>query len=136
MTPDLTALGKRLVAGDSPPEMAASVVRAVEQLTTHLARIVGAVGIRALLARSVFLVSSRFPWLASTIPATAPAGEPWSSLEAAMARQDPDTARSAFADLLATFAELLGRLIGEGLVARLLTEVWPEVVSHTAKETT
>lgn len=135
MIPDLAVVAKRLVAGDSSSQVAASVVRACEQLTSHLARLVGEIGSRTLVARSVFLTSARFPWLANTFSATASADEPWAALRAAMELQAPDTAREAFAGLLSTFIELLERLIGEGLVARLLMEVWPEVFSHTAKET-
>jgi hypothetical protein len=136
VTPDLAAVAKRLVAGDSSSHVAASVVRACEQLTSHLARLVGEIGSRTLLARSVFLTSARFPWLANTISVTASAGEPWAALGAAMELQEPDTASEAFAGLLSTFIDLLERLIGEGLVTRLLMEVWPEGFSHTAKETT
>lgn len=130
MTPELAAAVRELVAGDSPTRVAAGAVHACEQLTRHLARIVGEIGIRTLLARSAALTSARFPWLVNTIPANAPADAPWASLRSAMELQDPPTASEAFVDLLSTFVDLLGRLIGEGLVARLLQEVWPEVF-HT-----
>jgi hypothetical protein len=136
VTPDLAAAARELVAGDSPTRVAAGAVHACEQLTRHLARIVGEIGIRTLLARSAALASARFPWLVNTISATAPADAPWASLRTAMELQDPHTAREAFVDLLSTFGELLGRLIGEALVARLLQEVWPEVFPHAVKETT
>ena len=136
VTPELRAAAKRLVAGDSAAHVAAGAVRACEQLTSHLARLVGEAGIRTLLARSAALTSARFPWLSSTIPRTAPADSPWAALRAAMELQDPHTASEAFADLLSTFVELLGRMIGEGLVVRLLQEVWPGVFPDDVKETT
>lgn len=143
MTPELAAAvreivaaARELVAGDSPTRVATGAVHVCEQLTRHLARIVGEIGMRTLLARSAALTSARFPWLVNTISATAPADAPWASLRSAMERQDPGTASEAFFDLLSTFVELLGRLIGEGLVARLLHEVWPEVFPHAVKETT
>lgn len=135
MTPDLTAAARRLVAGDSSTHVAAGVVHACEQLTYHLARLVGEVGMRTLLARSVALTSARFPWLANTIPNTAPVDDPWASLRTALELQDPHAAGEAFVDLLSTFVELLGRLLGEGLAVRLLHEVWPEVFREV-KETT
>jgi len=133
--PDLRAAARQLLAGDSSTQVAASAVRACEQLTYHLARLVGEVGIRTLIARSVVLTCARFPWLANTVPGTVSAESPWASLRAAMELQDPQIASEAFVDLLSTFVELLGRLIGEGLVVRLLHEVWPEVF-HAVKETT
>jgi hypothetical protein len=135
VTPDLRAAARQLVEGDSSTHVAAGAVRACEQLTYHLARLVGEVGIRTLIARSVALTCVRVPWLANTVPGTAPAESPWASLRTAMELQDPHTASEAFVDLLSTFVELLGRLIGEGLVVRLLQEVWPEVFD-AVKETT
>ena len=136
MTPEFAAAAKTLVAGDSSAHVAAGAVRAYEQLSYHLARLIGELGIRTLLARSVVLASARFPWLASTIPVTVPADDPWSSLRTAMELQAPHTARDAFADLLSTLVGLLERLIGDRLVASLLQEVWPEVFPHLVKEPT
>jgi hypothetical protein len=113
--------------------VAADAVQACEQLSQHLARIIGEIGVRTLLARSAALTSGRFPWLASAIPRTASAGLPWAALRVAMESQDPQTASEAFVDLLATFIELLGRLIGDALVARLLHELWPELFPSPAK---
>lgn len=124
---------RRLVAADSATHVAADAVQACEQLSQHLARIIGEIGVRTLLARSATLTSGRFPWLAGAIPRTASAGLPWAALRVAMESQDPQTAREAFGDLLATFIELLGRLIGHALVARLLHELWPELFPSPTK---
>ena len=124
---------RKLVAADSATHVTADAVQACEQLSKHLARIIGEIGVRTLLARSAALTSARFPWLASAIPRTASAGSPWAALKAAMESQDPQTASDAFVDLLATFIELLGRLIGDALVARLLHELWPELFPSPAK---
>jgi hypothetical protein len=72
VTSDLAAAVRKLVAGDSAARVAADAVQACEQLSQHLARIVGEIGIRTLLARSATLTSARFPWLASAIPETRP----------------------------------------------------------------
>jgi hypothetical protein len=133
VTLELAAAVRKLVAADSATRVAADAVQACEQLSKHLARIVGEIGVRTLLARSAALTSGRFPWLASAIPRTASAGSPWAALRVAMESQDPQTAREAFVDLLATFIELLGRLIGDALVARLLHELWPELFPSPAK---
>ena len=134
MTSELAAAVRKLVAADSATRAAADAVQACEQLSQHLARIIGEIGVRALLARSAVLTSGRFPWLASAIPMTAPAGSSWAALSVVMESQDPQTASEAFADLLATFIELLGRLIGDALVARLLHELWPELFLSPAKD--
>jgi hypothetical protein len=133
VTPGLAAAVRKLVAADTATHVAAGAVQACEQLSQHLARIIGEIGVRTLLARSAALTSGRFPWLASAIPRTAAAGSPWAALRVAMESQDPQTAGEAFVDLLATFIELLGRLIGEALVARLLHELWPELFPSPAE---
>jgi hypothetical protein len=135
VTPDLAAAARKLVASDSPSRVAADAVQVCEQLSQHLARLVGEIGTRTLLARSAALTSARFPWLAGALPRTASADSPWAALRAAMELQDPHTAVEAFVDLLSTFIELLGRLIGDALVARLLHEVWPELFPPAAKGT-
>lgn len=136
VTPELAVAARKLVAGRSVTRVAADAVQACERLSQHFARIIGEIGTHALLARSAVLTSARFPWLAGAIPRTASADSPWAALRAAMEQQEPQVASDAFVDLLSTFIELLGRLIGDGLAARLLHELWPELFPHGAKETT
>jgi hypothetical protein len=133
VTSELAAAARKLVAAELATSVAAGAVQACEQLSQHLARIIGEMGVRVLLARSATLTSARFPWLASAIPRTEAASSPWAALRAVMESQDPQTASDAFVDLLATFIELLGRLIGDALVARLLHELWPELFPSPAK---
>ena len=76
VTPELAAAVRKLVVADSATQVAAGAVQACEQLSQHLARIIGEIGVRTLLARSAALASVRFPWLASAIPRTAPAASP------------------------------------------------------------
>lgn len=135
MTPGLAVAARKLVTRGSPTLVAANAVQACEQLSQHLARIVGGIGVRTLFARSAALASARFPWLAGAIPRTASADSPWAALSAALEAQDPHTASDAFVDLLSTFIELLGRLIGDALVARLLHELWPDLFPSPAKGT-
>ena len=52
-----------------------------------------------------------------------------------MEQQDPAASIEAFVAVLSTFVGLLERLVGEGLVERLLGEVWPTVFSYPAKDT-
>ncbi len=114
--------------GSSSKELAERATRACEQLARHLSRLLGNNGIRTLFDRCLIKASAQYPWLASakSVPG-GPGEDAWSPLRSAMERQDPDTVREAFVLLLVTFIGLLERLIGEGLVERLLHEVWPAV---------
>lgn len=110
-----------------PRELATSAADVAGKLTRHLARLVGEIGVRALFKRSVLLSSVAFPWLAP------PAGavEPWqvraphAPLCEAMTAQPAAAALEGFVAVLSTFVTLLGRLIGEPLMRRLLLEIWP-----------
>lgn len=134
------AVAKQLLAsaGDdaTPSKLAAHAVQTLEHVTHHLSQLVGEAGVRAVFARSAALSSATHPWLAKTIPIVAPTDSPWGALRVAMEQQDPRAIRDGFIALLSTFFELLGRLIGEGLVQRLLHDVWPDVVPQAVKEAT
>jgi hypothetical protein len=120
---DVSALEK------SPTRIAARAVEACEQLSRHLARLLGDLGTRALFTRSLVLTRARFPWIANAVGAaeSRPDESPWTPLRASLELQDPDTAVEAYADFLSTFVQLLGKLIGDQLVSHLLHEVWPRV---------
>lgn len=81
--------------------------------------------------RSVSVASSTLPWLADALTPD----ETVSALLATMLQQDPESIAEAFVAVLSAFVDLLERLIGEGLVARQLDEVWPTVFTHPAKDT-
>jgi hypothetical protein len=105
-----------------------------EQLAHHLAQLVGVEGVRALLARSVALSSPAFPWLADII--SVPTEDVFSPLRAALEHQAPQTIRDGHAALLSNFLGLLGRLVGQGLVERVVHDVWPDVFPLAVKEPT
>jgi hypothetical protein len=79
-----------------------------------------------LFARSVGIASTRHPWLpvVPTLP----------TLRDAMEQQDPATIADAFTAILSNLIDLLKRLIGDGLVDRLLNELWPSVFVQEAKD--
>lgn len=139
MTESFKATAAKLLVGvgddAAPSKLAAHVVQTIEQLTLHLARVVGETGVRAIFARSAAVSCAAYPWLARTIPIVAPADAPWGALRVAMEQQSPDAIRDGFIALLSTFIELLGRLIGAGLVQRLLHDLWPDVVPQAVEET-
>jgi hypothetical protein len=111
--------------------VAARAATALDGLAAHLARLLGTSGVQLLLKRSIAQAAARFEWLAprgSVDSAT-------STLRVAMEAQEPEVTAEAFVAVLAALVGLLERLIGEGLVERLLGEVWPDVFTHAAKDT-
>jgi hypothetical protein len=125
---DLAAAAKRLLAseGTASATTADRIAHASERLTIHLSRLVGLLGIQALFRRSLVISTRTFPWLAD-VTRTVASEEPFEDLRTHMAKQSPEVATDAFVLILSTFVGLLGRLIGEELVFRLLHEVWPAV---------
>ena len=120
--------------GNSSKQVAERAAHACERLAKHLSRLLGETGVHMLLERSVVLASARFPWLRTTGDVEQTENR-CSSLRHAMEQQDPGSITDAFVELLTTFVGLLQRLIGDGLVARLLNEVWPAVFVPAAKDT-
>lgn len=136
MTPELGHAARRLAAdrfGDvsEPRELAERAVHAYQQLATHLARLIGDAGVQLLLKRSVVLASKQLPWLVGGPPSASSL----SGLRTALEQQDRESITEAFIAVLSAFVGLLERLIGEGLVERLLGEVWPTVFANAAKDT-
>ena len=129
---------RNLLATGSGPgastETATRATQACEQLVRHLSRLLGGTGSRILLRRSLHLASASFPWLArAEIPEDAE--DLGAVLQARMESESPAAVTEAFACLLSTFVELLARLIGDALTARVLHEVWPAVFPSEVKET-
>jgi hypothetical protein len=124
-------LAKRVVALEigepiSSAQVAAGGVRICEKLSLNLANIVGQVGIRTLLDRSLTLTRAAFPWIANV--GMGSEGSRWAALEVCLVKQDVVTALEGFTSFLASFIALFGRLIGDAMVARLLHDIWPDVL--------
>lgn len=134
MTREIEQAARTILAGtpgDSAQQLAERAAEACEQLAKHLARLLGETGVQVMLKRSILRASAQFPWLAagaSTANAT-------STLRTTLEPHDPDSITDAFIALLSALIDLLERLIGEGLVERLLEEVWPGVFRYEAKDT-
>lgn len=106
-------------------------MRAPREASSSADRLIGDTGVQLLFKRSIVLASQQFAWLP-----LAPTSESVSTaLRNAMEQQDPESITDAFVAVLSTFIGLLERLIGAGLVERLLDEVWPAVFTHGAKDT-
>lgn len=133
VSPEFGRAARALLAGEgtSPSEVADRAVQTCGRLATHLARLLGDSGVQLLLKRSVVLASGHFAWLAVE-PSS---DDALSALRSAMEQQDRDSIIDAFVGVLTTFVGLLERLIGEGLVERLLEEVWPTVFTRVEKDT-
>ena len=121
-------LARRVISAEagapsSSEDVASGAKRICEKITEHLARLVGQGGIMTLLARSLTLTRTTFPWIAS-VGKTSDHSR-WEPLESCLAAQDTSTALEALSLFLALFFGLLGRLIGDSLVARLVQEIWP-----------
>jgi hypothetical protein len=134
LTPDFGHAARLIIVGepgDASNAVAERAAQACERFTNHLARLLGSTGAQLLLRRSVVLATAQFPWLSV---AQAP-GDTVSALRTAMEQQDPESITEAFVAVLTALVGLLERLIGEGLVARQLNDVWPTVFPHLAKDT-
>ena len=143
MSPDqFSSAIKLLLGADGDPgtseEIALRGVIAFEKLAGHLARTVGKQGSLTVFRRAVALAAAKFPWLPY---ARINAGEgseptPFESLRIVLAVEPPEVAMEAFTVILSSYVNLLGRLIGDELVWRLLHEAWPTIFSQDKKEST
>jgi hypothetical protein len=93
-----------------------------------LSPIIGVAGTAALYERSVILTIAEYPWLES-VSDSLESGE-FSALRRELARQTRADAAAANAALLNSLTQVLGKLIGASLAARLLQPVW-EKHGHT-----
>jgi hypothetical protein len=132
-------LAKELGTGPaaSTAEVAEAAVRLWEKLGKHFAMLVGEMGVRTLLDRSLVLTAVQYPWLAGStgVSRVAPLKQPWIPPSAILHAEDAAAATQGVESLIATFLGLVGRFIGQRLVVRLLREVWPELFAEETKET-
>jgi hypothetical protein len=84
--------------------------------------------------RSITLASVEVPWLHAAVAESGREGHGGLSMLGVMEHQEPEAITEAFIVLLSTFVDLLNRLIGDGLVDRLLAEVWPTVFAYVVKD--
>jgi hypothetical protein len=87
-----------------------------------LSPIIGVAGAAALYERSLFLTSAEYPWLES-VSGSPESGE-FSTLRRELSRHTRTDAAAANAALLNSLSQVLGKLIGASLTARLLQPVW------------
>jgi hypothetical protein len=128
-TPQMRSIAKRLIVAEIPTNSAAqappgAVFPVTDKLRPHLATLVGRVGVRALLARSLALASAEVPWLRA---AQVNADGDLEGVKALGADLDPSAFFEGRVVLLAQLLGLLAAIIGPGLTSRLVGEIWPQV---------
>jgi hypothetical protein len=128
--PDFGQAARQLLDNGTSEQLAERASQACQRLAKHLSALLGETGVELLLKRSLVLASAQFPWLV----AGSSHGDATSQLRGALAPRDAESLVDAFVAVLSTFVGLLERLIGAGLVDRLLAEVWPAVFVQVAKD--
>jgi hypothetical protein len=104
---------------EQPGDAAVSIWRDVWMT---LSPIIGVAGAAALYERSLFLTTAEYPWLEGV--RDSPESGEFSALRQEFLRQTSADASAANAALLSSLSQILGKLIGGSLAARLLQPVW------------
>jgi hypothetical protein len=114
----------RRAASSSAAAVAEAARRTHDDLMTALAPLISSSGVEALWARAFDLARREYPHYirSDASSAEAPVVEMGRWLET----QSPSIAIEASAAMFATFAELLGTMIGETLTTRYLEQAWPD----------
>lgn len=136
MTRDLSRTAPQILEASGPGESstgaAARAVRACEQFVHHTARLLGEPAVDMLFERSLRLANKGVPWL--VVPKQTSAARLRAELRTVLERREAEAVVDAFVAILSELVGILERLIGPGLVARLLYEVWPNVFVPEAKD--
>ena len=96
----------------------------IEKLRPQLATLMGNIGFRALLSRTLALANPECPWLRAV---QVKAEGSLEGLDELGTQVDPDDVFEGCAVLLAQMLGLLVAFIGEDLTLRLVREVWPKL---------
>lgn len=129
-TPNMRALAKRLIAHEVGTNRRLEtggprVFLAGEKLRPHLAALVGAHGVQALISRALALAAPEVPWLCAVHIKTDGSFE---GLVEGGAQVDPEKFAEGNVAVLAQLLGLLVTFIGESLTLRLVSEVWTELL--------
>lgn len=104
---------------DDASRVAEAIVSRWRDIEEALSPIIGTLGVATLYRRCIFLAGRTHPWLMHGAPGDAPTLD-LGALHALLEGRDSTEARAAGQLLLATFNDLIGRLIGTSLAGRLL----------------
>jgi hypothetical protein len=122
---DQLDLARRLLAYETQDEPAVegpAIFRVTEKLRRPLSRLAGTAGFRSLLSRALTLASAKAPSLRGV--RISPTG----SLDSLDAIGDHRLATEASVMLIAQLLALLVLFIGDSLVLRLVSDIWPDLV--------
>lgn len=110
-------------------------VSAWRKIDAALSPIIGKNGVAALFRRTLDIGRTNYPWLRTAMGGAMP--DDWiAALATALSKQPLKEATAANDEILQAFGNLLGKLIGESLAARLLQSIWHKSSStKTSKDT-
>lgn len=135
MTPPSSAhleWARRLLAHEGVPgsldAQSAAAGRVYDKLHAHLAPLIGAAGVQALLVRSARLTQPQFRFLDVALL------EDSLKLSEGLQAQGPAVAAESAAALFATFFALVTTFIGERLTTQLLRSAWPMIANMAPTE--
>lgn len=136
-----SAVARRLLAREGGDEgnaqdRAAAAGRVYDSLHRSLAPVIGAAGVRAILARSVKLASAELPCLGrltATDDGTEAPAQGALHLVSCLAGLEPAAASEVAISVYATLLGVMTKLIGEGLVLQIVKTAFP-VIDQAASE--
>jgi hypothetical protein len=127
--PKMRDLAERLIAYEAARGTKSSGAKipaaclVIDRLRPQLATLMGNIGFRALLSRTLALANPDFPWLRAVHVKAEGSLEGLDEL----AEVDPDEIFEGCSALLAQLLELLAAFIGKDLTLQLVREVWPNL---------
>jgi hypothetical protein len=130
-SPKTRAIAQQLLAyeagaGNPSGANTPAAFRVFEKLRRSISTLAGATGFRVLLSRALTLAKAQVPGLGAVQV------KPDGSLEGLNELRD-DQAPEAGAMVIAQLLGLLGVLIGEDLMLRLMVDVWPDLSAFDAE---
>jgi hypothetical protein len=130
-TPQMRSIAERLINYETPRSGSAAAAntakfQVTDRLRPHLAMLMGNGGFRALLTRALVLASVEVPWLRAARVGADGTLEGWETPDA---RRSPAEFREGRVVLLAQLLGLLVAFIGPDLTLRLVSEIWPQLVT-------
>lgn len=128
---DLARLARE---GASSERIASRAALAWRKVYAALSPIIGHGGVMALFKRSVSMMRTTHPWLASMQEEFEQSGD-FVALQAAFSQQASAEAAAANRAVLQEFIDILTSLIGESLAERLLSPIWDDSSIDDMRET-
>lgn len=132
-SPQHLELARRIVEQEAagspdPASPAAAIEAACRRLTGHLADLLGAGGVSALVRRALRLTQRDEPLL-SGVTASGEPGVCFAGLEDSLAGSTDEQAKAAATTILAHMLELLVMLLGEELGMKPIRKLWPRLTT-------